>query len=90
MPAKAQQINDTPGPPEATQSINGQVVPAPSTFALDRIATNGLRYTNFHSTSLCSPTRTALNTNRNHHSLRFGVVTEHRRVSSATTASLAG
>src|SRR6516162_8084727 len=108
----AQQIYGTPGSPEATQSINGQVLPAPaqqfggvinlnakqskpwwpprivppkgapnillimtddvgfgapSTFggviptpALDRIAANGLRYTNFHSTSLCSPSRAAL------------------------------
>ena len=35
----------------------GGVVPTP---ALDRIARNGLRYTNFHSTSLCSPSRAAL------------------------------
>ena len=34
---------------------------------------NGLRYTNFHSTSLCSPTRAALITGRNHHSVGFGV-----------------
>ena len=47
---------------------------APSTFggvvatpALDRIAKDGLRYTQFHSTSLCSPTRAALITGRNHH-----------------------
>ena len=43
----------------------GGVVPTP---ALDRIAKGGLRYTNFHSTSLCSPTRAALITGRNHHS----------------------
>ena len=42
----------------------GGVVPTP---ALDRIANSGLRYTNFHSTSLCSPTRAALITGRNHH-----------------------
>ena len=36
----------------------------------------GLRYTNFHSTSLCSPTRAALITGRNHHSVGFGVVGE--------------
>src|SRR6476619_1836418 len=35
----------------------GGVVPTP---ALDRIANSGIRYTNFHSTSLCSPTRAAL------------------------------
>ena len=51
----------------------GGVVPTP---ALDRIAKNGLRYTNFHSTSLCSPTRAALITGRNHHSVGFGVVGE--------------
>ena len=51
----------------------GGVVPTPS---LDRIAENGLRYTNFHSTSLCSPTRAALITGRNHHSVGFGVVGE--------------
>src|SRR5262249_60509973 len=37
---------------------------------------NGLRYTNFHSTSLCSPTRAALLTGRNHHSVGFGVIAE--------------
>ena len=36
----------------------------------------GLRYTNFHSTSLCSPTRAAIITGRNHHSVGFGVVGE--------------
>ena len=54
-------------------STFGGVVPTP---ALDRIAKNGLRYTNFHSTSLCSPTRAALITGRNHHSVGFGVVGE--------------
>ena len=56
---------------------------APSTFggvietpALDRIAKNGLRYTQFHTTSLCSPTRAALITGRNHHVAGFGVVGE--------------
>ncbi|HQR37786.1 MAG TPA: arylsulfatase, partial [Blastocatellia bacterium] len=51
----------------------GGVIPTP---ALDRIAKNGLRYTNFHSTSLCSPTRAALITGRNHHSVGYGVVGE--------------
>ena len=56
---------------------------APSTFggvietpALERIAKSGLRYTQFHSTSLCSPTRAALITGRNHHVAGFGVVGE--------------
>jgi len=126
--ADAQQINGTPGAPNATTTIDGHVLPpppqkfggqielnaaqskpywpmrvvppkgapnillimtddvgfsAPSTFggviptpALDRIAANGLRYTNFHTTSLCSPTRAALITGRNHHSVGFGVVSE--------------
>ena len=42
----------------------GGVIPTPS---MDRVAKAGLRYTNFHSTSLCSPTRAALITGRNHH-----------------------
>ncbi len=51
----------------------GGVVPTP---ALDRIAKTGLRYTQLNSTSLCSPTRAALITGRNHHSGGFGVITE--------------
>jgi arylsulfatase len=51
----------------------GGVVPTP---ALDRIAKAGLRYTNFHSTSLSSPTRAALITGRNHHAAGYGVVGE--------------
>ena len=37
---------------------------------------DGLRYTNFHSTALCSPTRAALITGRNHHSVGYGVIAE--------------
>jgi arylsulfatase len=51
----------------------GGVIPTPS---LDRIANAGLRYTNFNSTALCSPTRAALLTGRNHHSVGFGVIAE--------------
>jgi len=54
-------------------STFGGVIPTP---AMDRIAKAGLRYTNFHSTSLCSPTRAALITGRNHHSVGSGVVGE--------------
>jgi arylsulfatase len=36
---------------------------------IDRLARGGLRYTNFHTTALCSPTRAALLTGRNHHSV---------------------
>jgi arylsulfatase len=51
----------------------GGVIPTP---ALDRIAKTGLRYTEFHSTALCSPTRAALITGRNHHSVGYGVIGE--------------
>ncbi|MFZ1320237.1 MAG: arylsulfatase, partial [Ignavibacteria bacterium] len=51
----------------------GGVIPTP---AMDRIAKNGLKYTQFHSTALCSPSRAAIITGRNHHSVGFGVVTE--------------
>lgn len=54
-------------------STFGGVIPTPN---LDRIANMGLRYTQFHSTALCSPTRAALITGRNHHSAGFGVVSE--------------
>jgi arylsulfatase A-like enzyme len=127
-PLIAQQINGTPGAPNATTTVDGhqlpnppsrfggvigldareskpywqpQIVPpqgvpnilliitddvgfgAPSTFggviptpALDRIAKMGLRYTNFHTTALSSPTRACLITGRNHHSVGFGVISE--------------
>jgi Sulfatase len=51
----------------------GGVIPTP---ALDRVAKAGLRYTQFHSTALCSPTRAALITRRNHHSVGFGIIGE--------------
>ena len=54
-------------------STFGGVIPTPT---LDRIAANGLRYINFNSTALCSPTRAAIITGRNHHSMGFGVVAE--------------
>jgi len=54
-------------------SAFGGVIPTP---AIDRIAEAGLRYTHFHSTALCSPSRAALITGRNHHSVGFGVIGE--------------
>jgi arylsulfatase len=54
-------------------STFGGVIPTPS---MDRIAKAGLRYTQFHSTALCSPTRAALISGRNHHSMGFGVISE--------------
>jgi hypothetical protein len=52
-------------------STFGGVIPTPT---MDRIANEGLRYTNFHSTSLCSPTRAAIITGRSHHSVGFDVL----------------
>ena len=124
----AQQINGTPGSPDATMTISGKQLPPPdpqfggvikdtaadskpywpptvvppkgapnvllimtddqgygvcSTFggviptpAMDRLAKAGLRYTQFNSTALCSPTRAALITGRNHHSVGFGMISE--------------
>src|SRR5262252_214255 len=56
----------------SSNSTFGGVIPTPT---LDKIAAAGLRYTNFHSTSLCTPTRAALLTGRNHHSVGVGVLT---------------
>ncbi len=54
-------------------STFGGVIPTP---ALDQLAEDGLRYTRFHTTALCSPTRAALLTGRNHHSVATGVVVD--------------
>ena len=51
----------------------GGVIPTPT---MDSIAQKGLRYTEFHSTALCSPSRAAIVTGRNHHSVGFGVIAE--------------
>jgi arylsulfatase A-like enzyme len=55
----------------------------PSTFGgpirtpnLDELAQNGLRFNNFHTTALCSPTRNALKTGRNHHTVNSGSIME--------------
>lgn len=47
-----------------------------STPTLQKLADNGLKYNQFHTTALCSPTRAALITGRNHHSVHTGVITE--------------
>ncbi len=51
----------------------GGAIPTP---ALDRVANDGLKFTRFHTTALCSPTRAALLTGRNHHVAGTGVITE--------------
>jgi arylsulfatase A-like enzyme len=56
----------------ATQTYGGPI-PTPT---LDRLAANGLIYNNFHTTALSSPTRAALKSGRNHHTVNMGFITE--------------
>ena len=56
----------------ATSTFGGPV----DTPTADRLASGGLRYTRFHTTALCAPTRQALLTGRNHHSVGMGGITE--------------
>ena len=51
----------------------GGGIPSPT---MDKLADEGLRYNRFHTTALCSPTRAALITGRNHHSTSFAGITE--------------
>jgi arylsulfatase len=55
----------------------GGPVPTP---ALDRVAANGLRFNQFHTTALCSPTRAAMLTGRNHHTVHMGGIPESANV----------
>src|SRR5208283_3093690 len=54
-------------------STFGGPIPTPT---MDQLAQSGLRYNTFHTTALCSPTRAALITGRNHHTASTGVITE--------------
>lgn len=54
-------------------STFGGPVPTPN---MQKLADNGLSYTRFHTTALCSPTRAALLAGRNHHSVGTGVIIE--------------
>jgi len=54
-------------------SAFGGGVPSPN---IEKLAAQGLRYTRFHTTALCSPTRAALLTGRDHHVAGTGVITE--------------
>ena len=56
----------------ATSAFGGPI-PTPNA---DRLAANGLKFNRFHTTALCSPTRQALLTGRNHHSVNMGGVCE--------------
>jgi arylsulfatase A-like enzyme len=56
----------------ATSTFGGPI----ATQTLDTLAQQGLRYNNFHTTALCSPTRAALKAGRNHHTVNMGFITE--------------
>lgn len=56
----------------ATSTFGGPI-PTPT---LDKLAQGGLRYNNFHTTALCSPTRVALKCGRNHHTANAGSIME--------------
>jgi arylsulfatase len=56
----------------ATSTFGGPI----ATPTLDRLSGSGLRYNNFHTTALCSPTRAALKSGRNHHTCNMGFITE--------------
>jgi arylsulfatase A-like enzyme len=60
----------------AASSTFGGAIPTPT---LDRLAGNGLVYSNFHTTAICSPTRAALMTGRNQHRVGFGTVADLAR-----------
>ena len=57
----------------ASSSTFGGVIPTP---ALDQLAAHGLRFNRFHTTAMCSPTRAALLTGRNHHAVATGTVVD--------------
>jgi arylsulfatase A-like enzyme len=77
-------IEAPPGAPNVLLILTDDVgFGASSTFGgpiqtptFQRLADNGLRYNRYHTTALCSPTRAALITGRNHHSVASGVITE--------------
>jgi arylsulfatase A-like enzyme len=56
----------------ATSTFGGPI----TTHTFDRLAATGLRYTQFHTTALCSPTRAAILSGRNHHSANTGIIME--------------
>jgi hypothetical protein len=62
----------------------GGGIPSPT---MDKLAAEGLRYNRFHTTALCSPTRAALITGRNHHSTSFPGITE---LATASCRAIAG
>src|SRR5262244_2221876 len=84
VPSFTQPVKAPPGAPNILLVlIDDAGFGNPSTFGgpvatptLDKLAAEGLRYNRFHVTALCSPTRAALLSGRNHHSVGFGSIAE--------------
>ena len=68
----------------ATTTFGGPI----ETPTMDKLAKNGLRYNNFHTTALCSPTRMAIKTGRNHHTANTGSIMESATAYPGNTGSL--
>jgi hypothetical protein len=58
-----------------------------NTPTAERLAANGLKYNRFHTTALCSPTRAAMLSGRNHHTVGMGAITEMATSAPGQTAS---
>ncbi|MCD4729043.1 MAG: arylsulfatase, partial [Bacteroidales bacterium] len=68
----------------ATTTFGGPI----NTPTMDKLANNGLRYNNFNTTALCSPTRMAIKTGRNHHTCNTGSIMETATAYPGNTGSL--
>jgi len=68
----------------ATSTYGGPI----QTPTMDKLASNGLRYNNFHTTALCSPTRMAIKTGRNHHTTNTGSIMETATAYPGNTGAL--
>jgi arylsulfatase A-like enzyme len=68
----------------ATSAFGGPI----RTPSMDKLASNGLRYNNFNTTALCSPTRMAIKTGRNHHTANTGSIMESSTAYPGNTGSL--
>jgi arylsulfatase A-like enzyme len=68
----------------ATSTYGGPI----HTPTMDALASEGLRYNNFHTTALCSPTRMALKTGRNHHTTNTGSIMETATAYPGNTGAL--
>ncbi len=68
----------------ATSAYGGPI----KTPTMERLADGGIRYNNFHTTALCSPTRMAIKTGRNHHTCNTGSIMETGTAFPGNTGSL--